>query len=102
MADEEYLMGGITNGFDIVEKGCLVEPVWCKNYKSATLPPNRVAVDLQIQKELSEGRYILCSEKPTVVSALGAIPNFNLSVSSEYCFIFNEFFEHVAVVVHSI
>lgn len=74
--DRDFLLQGITRGFDIVklDDDSNVESVWCKNYKSATSPPLRDAVDLQIRKEIDLGRYVICQEKPKVVSALGAIP----------------------------
>ena len=74
--DSEFLLKGIAKGFDIVslENDSKVEPVMCSNYKSATSPPLRDAVDCQIKKEIELGRYVRCSDKPTVISALGAIP----------------------------
>lgn len=46
----------------------------CNNYKSATCPQNRIQVESQIKEELRLGRYIITPHKPTIVSALGAIP----------------------------
>ena len=42
------------------------------NYKSAF--DNRKLVEKQIKEEIIEGRYLVCSEPATIVSALGAIP----------------------------
>ena len=72
--EEEFIINGIKCGFDIVNRDCAAESVSCKNYKSATSPPLREAVDKQIMKEIELGRYKICAEKPLVVSALGAIP----------------------------
>ena len=64
----------ITYRFDIVNKNAIVEPVLCKNYKSAKLLPNREAVYEQIRKEITGSHTIIFTTKPAVVSALGAIP----------------------------
>ena len=44
----------------------------CKNYRSTAV--NAVKVEEQILHELQKGNYVICSEKPVVVSSLGAIP----------------------------
>ena len=47
------------------------------NYKSATNPSTRRLVEQTIQEEIAEGNYKITTTKPTVVSALGAIPKPN-------------------------
>ena len=44
------------------------------NYKSATDNPYREKVEGQIKHEISAGNYVITSSKPTIISALGAIP----------------------------
>ena len=44
------------------------------NYKSATGHDVRDKVDGAIREEIQHGNYIITPEKPTIVSALGAIP----------------------------
>lgn len=44
------------------------------NYKSATNSTNRHKVEQTILDEIAEGNYIITKEKPTIISALGAIP----------------------------
>ena len=43
------------------------------NYHSAICDENIESVENQIKVELSEQRYIICENKPTIISALGAI-----------------------------
>ena len=45
------------------------------NYSSAL--SNRDLVEKQILEEIAEGRYVVTETKPTVVSALGAVPKSN-------------------------
>ena len=47
------------------------------NYKSATNPTVRATVEQTIPDEIRQGNYVISTTKPTVVSALGAIPKPN-------------------------
>jgi hypothetical protein len=74
--DFEYIMTGVQDGFNIVDKGeFAVAEV--NNYASVTSGENRYKAEQQIQNEIVEGRYVVVKEKPTIVSALGAIPKPN-------------------------
>ena len=66
-------MDGIQNGFRITDTPptAMVET---NNYASATCREHRSLVEKQIRAELTEGRYVKTTEKPVIVSALGAIP----------------------------
>lgn len=44
------------------------------NYKSATNSINRHKVEQTIRDEIAEGNYVITNDKPTIISALGAIP----------------------------
>lgn len=44
------------------------------NYKSATNAAIKQTVEKTIREEIAEGNYVITSTKPTIVSALGAIP----------------------------
>ena len=44
------------------------------NYRSATCPEAFAQVEQQIEEEIAEGNYVVTPTKPTIVSALGAIP----------------------------
>jgi hypothetical protein len=54
--------------------GTNVSQVNIDNYKSATNPDNRHKVEQTIRDEMAQGNYVISAVKPTVVSALGAIP----------------------------
>ena len=47
------------------------------NYKSATNSAVRATVEETIRGEIRQGNYVISATKPTVVSALGAIPKPN-------------------------
>ena len=73
-SDNATLLEGIKHGFHIVDSEVCPEYASMSNYKSATCSDNFAMVQAQIVEELEEGRYIVSSEKPQIVSALGAIP----------------------------
>ena len=72
--DNATLLEGIKHGFHIVDSEVCPEYASMSNYKSATCSANFAMVQAQIVEELEESRYIVSSEKPQIVSALGAIP----------------------------
>jgi len=72
--DREFLLDGVQNGFHIIDKEAIVYTASMDNYKSATNKHACQKVEKQILTEIQEGRYVVSSSKPTIVSALGAIP----------------------------
>ena len=70
--DKDFILQQITDGVSLFDSS--VSPTDClvNNYFSAT--SNATQVELEIQKEISEGRYEITNEKPIIVSGLGAIP----------------------------
>lgn len=68
------MLNGIEKGFHIIDQSCNLTPVHQQNHKSATSPSVKQKVENQIVCELNEGHYIVQKEKPTIVSAVGAIP----------------------------
>ena len=70
----DYILEGVKEGFSIVNAGDITGSVYQQNYKSATESANRHKVEKQIKVELEHGHYKLSDSKPTIVSALGAIP----------------------------
>ena len=74
--DEQFLIKGISHGFDIVVSGNIskAKPVICKNYKSVTDVNVRSQVEKQLCSEIAKGHYLITDTKPLIVSALGAIP----------------------------
>ena len=70
--DASFLLDGVENGFQLVSRFDF-KSVEMDNYNSALDSCNRDLVEEQINIELLEGRYEIVSEKPTIVSAIGAI-----------------------------
>lgn len=69
-----FILNGIKNGFRVTTHPYTGPKVWQNNYKSATCPENFPMVEAQIKEELANGRYKITQERPSIVSALGAIP----------------------------
>lgn len=66
-------MNGIKHGFHIVDSEKIIHQVDVDNYKSATTGENFARVEAQIKSEIHNGHYEIVQEKPTIVSAIGAI-----------------------------
>ena len=69
---KDNILHGIRSGFRLVNLPGY-DFVELDNYGSATCMDNKTAVEKQICTEIEEGRYIIVDEKPTIISALGAI-----------------------------
>ena len=72
--DSEFLLDGLTFGFKIMDLPGELPESECANYKSATCAQNFAAVENQIRKEISLGRYYISDSKPRIISAIGAVP----------------------------
>ena len=72
--DEQFLRDGLINGFPLNPTDISYEPAEMLNYKSATHPSVRDKVEAVIKEEMELGGYVVVQNKPTIVSALGAIP----------------------------
>ena len=70
----DFILTGVKQGFNIISPESELIPVETENYKSATGPQYKAAVEKQITEEILNNRYIISKDKPTIVSALGAIP----------------------------
>ena len=75
--DFEFLSQGLIEGFNLVDENVMPMPVECNNYVSATDVSVREAVETQILNEIANNNYVICNKRPTIVSALGAIPKAN-------------------------
>jgi hypothetical protein len=80
LASRGYILKGLAEGFQITDNSEDMDTCFRKNYRSAEQDISREIVEAQIQTEVSCGRYIICDEKPYVVSSLGAIPKKNNKV----------------------
>ena len=75
--EKQAILSDIKNGVHIIEPNSHLISVETDNYRSATHPDMRARVEQQILAEINESRYIVTDRKPTIVSALGAIPKPN-------------------------
>ena len=71
--DRDYLLEGLKEGFNIIDSDYIPHSMNRSNYKS-TAGVNKVKVETRILEEIEKGNYIVCDRKPSVCSALGAIP----------------------------
>ena len=72
--DRDYLLQGLTEAFCIISRDSELRHAELRNYKSATELDVHDKVEQTIGEEIQHGNYIVTAEKPTIVSALGAIP----------------------------
>ena len=75
--DKVFLLDGIRNGFNLVDDNAMPLEADCSNYASTTDSSVKLVVEEQILNEISNGNYVLTDKRPTLVSALGAIPKPN-------------------------
>ena len=76
-ADKEFLLYGIVNGFQLIPANSALAPAEMDNYRSSTKPEARAKVEETIRDEIHQGNYITTQEKPTIVSAIGAVSKAN-------------------------
>ena len=76
-ADKEFLLHGIINGFQLIPANSALAPAEMDYYRSSTKPEARAKVEETIRDEIHQGNYIITQEKPTIVSAIGAVPKAN-------------------------
>ena len=74
-SDKDFLLHGVANGFNIVDRDARVVPMEIDNHPSAS-PGSELfnLVKQQVMSEISVGNYHVCVNKPEFISPLGAIP----------------------------
>lgn len=72
--DRDFLLHGITYGFDIIEPNSELKDTFVQNHKSALKPGTREVIEQIILDEIADGNYKVVDYKPTIVSAIGAVP----------------------------
>ena len=65
------------NGFCITSEPHSFNSSVCENYKSALDSAIVDRVEDQIVTEIDAGNYVICRDKPTIISSLGAIEKSN-------------------------
>lgn len=76
--DRDFLLNGVRYGFRLTCPSASdnqPNSTFSQNYFSAD--SNRLLVEQQVREEVANGRYVKVSNKPDVISALGAIPKGN-------------------------
>lgn len=72
--DRDFLLHGIRHGFDIVDAGANPKPVEVENNKSAgPQSPLYNKASKQVMDEILSGNYIICDQKPTIISPLSVL-----------------------------
>ena len=72
--DREFILNGLQNGFDIIDKDVDPIPIQCENHVSAR--PGSPLYDKatkQILHEIGMGNYELVSDPPDIISPIGVI-----------------------------
>ena len=69
-SDREFLLPGIADGFYVTDEDSQFRPAQAPNNKSAL--KYKKDVEKQIISEIVSGAYVCVSDKPTVISPLGA------------------------------
>ena len=72
--DRTFLLDGIHQGFQLLPKDANIRPAEMDNYFSTTNPAARDKVEETLLSEIEAGNYVSVAGKPTIVSALGAVP----------------------------
>ena len=73
--DREFILNGIANGFDIIDRDAEPSSVELPNHKSVSLGSCYYnQVHMQVLKEIQNGNYVISNSKATIISPLGAVP----------------------------
>lgn len=76
-SDEEmknYLLHGVKQGFQVVDKNAPISSYFCENYKSVLVGESSEYVNNLIIQELLEDKFVLADHEPICVHTLGAVP----------------------------
>lgn len=71
------MLDGIANGFRVTSQEYDGPDIWEANYKSVTNDAIRSKVEQQILEESDNGRFVITNNRPSIISALGAIKKLN-------------------------
>lgn len=70
--NREFIVSGIEHGFSMVDQDYVLKDCKMRNYRSTT--DRKEQVEKRLIEEIEAGQYIITKTKPSIVSALGAIP----------------------------
>lgn len=74
--DNEFLIHGLCNGFQLAPPDMQFTKVPCTNYKSATDAPIKAAVKQTIIGKIAEGNYVISRTKPLTMFLPVRFPSF--------------------------
>jgi hypothetical protein len=66
----QFILEGLADGFKLIDPGVIPPSSMCSNYKSASLE-NATLAEIQIQKEIDLGRYVITDKPARIISAIG-------------------------------
>ena len=73
--DKQFILKGISEGFDIIDTTEGIIDAECDNHASCfSSVESRKATEKQIINEIKENNYVITNKKPKIISALGSIP----------------------------
>ena len=65
------------NGFQLIPADANLRPAEMDSYSSTVAPAVRDKVENALLEEIAAGNYVISSKKPTIISALSAVPKPN-------------------------
>ena len=73
-ADRDFILNGVREGFDLIQRDATVLPAFTKNNRSALRPRAKEQIEEQLCKGLSLGHFGSSNMPPTIVNATGTVP----------------------------
>ena len=73
-ADKDFILNGIREGFDLIQRDATVLPAFTRNNRSALRPGAKEQIEEQLCKGLSLGHFSSSNTPHTIVNAIGAVP----------------------------
>lgn len=77
--DKDFILTGVQEGFDLIQRDATVLPAFTKNNKSALRPGAKEQIEEQLSEGLSLGHFATSTTLPTIVNAIGAVPKRDFS-----------------------
>ena len=72
--DRDFILNGIREGFDLIQRDATVLPAFTKNNRSALRPGAKEQIEEQLCKGLSLGHFGSSDIPPIIVNAIGGVP----------------------------
>lgn len=72
--DRDFILNGVREGFDLIQRDATVLPAFTKNNRSALRPGAKEQIEEQLCKGLSLGHFGSSDIPPIIVNAIGAVP----------------------------